>query len=135
PGRNMPPVAQHPRAAHEKIAADLAYDLGLPLPPVVLWEYVHAGPQEERYMAISAEAFPNAHMWRQVLTLPPLLQRVHPQLKWVCSAMAPFDTWVDNTDRHNDGNLLLTEDVSVQPALLRVAFIDYANSLSMTWAN
>jgi hypothetical protein len=43
---NEPPDAP-PRAAHEKIASDLAFDLRLPVPPVVMWRRQVSTPGQE----------------------------------------------------------------------------------------
>jgi len=70
-------------------------------------------------------------MWAAI---PPMLAvRLLPRLSEVASAMAVFDTWVANTDRQNDGNMLLSEDDSIRPPVLRVAYIDFANSLAYRW--
>jgi len=131
PGISEPPVHRLPRAAHEKIAADLAFDLGLPVPPVVLWERPIAEPRQQRHASISAGAFPRASVWAAVAPL--LVPRLLPELSAVASAMAVFDTWVANTDRQNDGNLLVSRDDSVTPPVLRVAYLDFANSLTYRW--
>jgi hypothetical protein len=47
----------------------------------------------------------------------------------IASAIAAFDTWIGAQDR-NDGNAIIDADVS---GGLRMAFIDYAWSLSHTW--
>ncbi|WP_224244400.1 hypothetical protein [Hyalangium gracile] len=126
PGTSQPPVHRHPRAAHEKIAADLAYELGLPVPPVILWRSGRPG------MSISALAFPRALPWGAI---PPSMGgQLLPRLAPVASAMAAFDSWLANTDRQNDGNLLLSEDDTVTPPVLRVAYLDFANSMTYRWA-
>lgn len=48
--------------------------------------------------------------------------------------MVVFDSWIANTDNQNSANLMLSEDVSVSPSLLRTAYVDFANSLSYLWA-
>jgi len=126
PGTSEPPVRHHPRAAHEKIAADLAYELGLPVPPVILWQ------RGRQSMSISGLAFPRALPWGAI---PPSLRgQLLPRLSAVASAMATFDSWLANMDRQNDGNLLLSEDDSVTPPILRVAYLDFANSMAYRWA-
>ncbi|WNG54452.1 hypothetical protein F0U59_06385 [Archangium gephyra] len=130
PGTVEPPVHQLPRAAHEKIASDLAFDLGLPVPPVLLWSRSGAGPKQQRYASISTLAFPRANPWAMAAGLS---SRLLPRLAAVASAMAVFDSWVANTDRQNDGNLLVSEDDSVSPPVLRVAYLDFANSLAYRW--
>lgn len=133
PGRDDPPVAQCPRAAHEKIAADLAFELGLPVPPVVLWDRGSAPEGRERYVAISLLVFRNLHTWSQVEAEPSLAQRLAAAFSEAASAMSAFDTWVGNTDRQNPANLLAHLDDRSDPALTRVAYIDYAYSLSHSW--
>jgi hypothetical protein len=44
--------------------------------------------------------------------------------------MSVFDCWVDNRDRINQGNLLVSEGVG---GSVRVAYIDYSLSLSNWW--
>ena len=41
-------VIAHPRAAHEKIAADLAFDLALPVPPAILVDGTNAAACRQR---------------------------------------------------------------------------------------
>ena len=83
-------------------------------------------------MSISGLAFPRALPWGAI---PPSLRgRLLPRLSAVASAMAAFDSWLANTDRQNDGNLLLSDDDSVTPPVLRVAYLDFANSMTYRWA-
>lgn len=134
PGHNNMAVTALPRAAHEKIVSDLAYELHLPIPPVILWDRGGAVPAgQERYTAISALAFTNAQMWGSVVKLADVHARILPGTREVASAMTVLDTWVDNRDRVNEGNLLVTEDTSGNPPLLRMAYIDYAYSLTYGW--
>ncbi len=106
-----------PRAAHEKIAADLAKDLGLPVPPVILWTDQNTN---ERY-SISAWVCRQPEVW--------LNQKSHlsEQFKQNCAQMiadiSVFHTWIADTDR-NDGNTLVDlESTETDPKLL---FIDHA---------
>jgi hypothetical protein len=133
PGNNQPPVAQHPRAAHEKIAADLAFELGLPVPPAVLWDQCSVPAVQERYMSISHLAFTPTFTWGQIEAQPQLVGRLTAAISATVSAMAAFDTWVGNTDRANASNVLAQLDDQHDPPVARVAYIDYANSLSFGW--
>jgi hypothetical protein len=133
PGRNQPPVSEHPRAAHEKVAADLAFELGLPVPPAVLWDRRGATSEQERYVAISALPFAPAVPWRSVLRAPELLARLLPRLGRAASAMAVFDSWLGNADRVNAGNVVLRETSADRESTLQVAYIDFANALSRAW--
>jgi len=47
------------------------------------------------------------------------------------SAMSVFDTWLDNRDRHNGGNLLVNEDLAT--GIIHWAYIDYAYSMTYGW--
>ena len=118
-----------PRAAHEKIASDLAYFLGLPVPPAVLWHRVPCPSGAHPFCVISATAFiqpldlgPSMH-----LIVGPLLD----DARWITSAIAAFDSWIGAQDRHL-GNAIIDADTS---AGLKMAFIDYSYSLSHTWRN
>jgi hypothetical protein len=57
------------------------------------------------------------------------------ELKPVASALVPFDTWLDNSDRPNSGNLIVSKDQADPSKPLRVAYIDYANSMICEWRN
>jgi hypothetical protein len=115
------------RAATEKIVADLAFVLDLPVPPVTLWD---RGPDagEPRFVSVSAWAFEQPFTWRQIeafLTREQLQQMVRP-----ASAMIPFEEWVGATDRQNGGNVLVgfgPDDEAVG------AWIDYGFSLHHVW--
>jgi HipA-like protein len=118
-----------PRAAHEKIASDLAFELGLPVPPVVLWERKNGGLQDETFCCISAIPFDAAIKWGQIAAVPTTAARLLAAFPAHASAMSVFDCWVDNQDRHNDGNVLASEAGGVA----RVAYIDYSYALSHSW--
>jgi hypothetical protein len=132
PGRNQPPVSQHCRAAHEKISADLAFDVELPVPPAVLWERKLPPAGCETCCVISALPFANPHRWDELGTIS---ARFEPLMGRLASAMAVFDTWIHNSDRHNAGNLIVTEDMTHSVPILRIAYIDYANTLSLHWSD
>jgi hypothetical protein len=126
--------ATYPRAAHEKIAADLALELGLPLPPVLLHRWPTVPPQgDQRFVAISLMPFLNVHKWQQIETIPALATDMKLELKPVASALVPFDTWLDNGDRPNPGNLIVSKDATDPTKPLRVAYIDYSNSMICEW--
>jgi hypothetical protein len=115
------------RAAHEKIVSDLAYVLGLPVPPVVLWDRgeAHAGA---RYTAISAWAFPKANEWHVVK--PRLNPAQIEAAKRIAGAMRAFDTWIAASDRKGDHVLVSDDGVT---DTISVAQIDYAFALSYEW--
>lgn len=113
------------RAAHEKIAADLAHDLGLPIPPVTLWDHPNGEP-----CSVSLIPFPAPQKWGVASQAPQSMARMAPQLAKCRSAMTVFDTWVDNRDRVNDGNVIVTLALN---GGFGCAYIDYAYSLSHGW--
>lgn len=129
PGPNAPP-----RAAHEKIASDLAFDLGLPLPPAILhsWKGKPAAGNQP-FVVLSLIPFLAAHKWRVVRAIPDVELQLRQQLIGAASAIVPFDTWLDNRDRPNDGNLLVSQADANPPGSLVAAYIDYAYCMTHGW--
>ncbi|MFI5012714.1 MAG: hypothetical protein ACHQAY_10225 [Hyphomicrobiales bacterium] len=115
------------RAAHEKIAADLAYVLGLPVPPVILWDRGDAFVGD-RYCAISMMAFTKDNEWDGAA--PHLTADQISQAMFAAGAMTAFDTWLAASDRKT--NHVLVDDNGDQ-ATLGLAYIDYAFSMSYEW--
>ncbi len=119
------------RAAHEKITSDLAFELKLPIPSVILWdmgEKVDAA--RDRYVAISAWAFPQPVPWGPATAT--LTDQQKTEASQVMSAMLAFETWVSCIDRKAD-HVLVYLPGSGQP--LQLAFIDFAYSLSQQWTS
>lgn len=110
-----------PRAAHEKIACDLAKALHLPVPAVCLWE--HQG----RQFAVSKWAFVQALTWGEIATRlsPTFMQNVAPTF----SAARVFHSWIGDSDHNgNPGNVIVDADsTETSPG---IAFIDHAFSMS-----
>jgi hypothetical protein len=116
------------RAAHEKIVSDLAYILGLPVPPSILWDR-GTGHVGDRYCAISAWAFIKAIEW------PHAKSKLKPKqielAKVAAGAMRAFDTWIAASDRKGD-HVLVNDDGNED--VIGIAQIDYAFALSHEWA-
>jgi hypothetical protein len=115
------------RAAHEKIAFDLAHHLDLPVPPVILW-----GKDMSHYVrgrSISAWAFPRANKWDDAMRLGLLTPELIASAGPVVSAMRVFHTWISDTDRKSDHTQVDLDSADV----LGVAFIDHAFSMSHQW--
>lgn len=123
-------TSEHPVAAIEKIASDLAFELNLPVPPAVLWHRPDAPRSHGRELVISAIPFLPAVNWSQVEKVPATRDQYMPLLSPLASAVLPFDTWIMNGDRENGGNLIVTEDVSGPVPIFRAAYLDFANSLT-----
>ena len=118
------------RAAHEKIASDLAFELKLPVPPVILWDMGEpSDATRERYVAISAWAFPQPLPWGQGTAA--LTDQHTLEASQVMSAMQAFETWISAGDRRPDHVLTYLQ---TQGEPLQLAFIDYAYSMSQVWA-
>jgi hypothetical protein len=115
-------------AATEKIVADLAGVIGLPIPPVTLWDRGAAGGAP-RFVAVSAWAFSSALTWGQVEAL--LSPEQKSSLAGVASAVLPFEVWVSAQDRQNPGNMLVDGNLVDDQA--RGAWIDYSFSLDYVW--
>lgn len=114
-------------AAHEKIVADLAYQVGLPIPPVILWDRQDdALPQ--RYACISAWAFPNSFHWGEVEGILTTAQK--DASRPIFSAIQPFETWISAEDRKREHVLVHADPADGKVSL---AFIDYSFSLSKSW--
>lgn len=130
PSRSTDPV---PTAAQEKIASDLAYDLGLPVPPVLLWDRGARGDGLHRYCAVSLVPFEPANKWGTILRVPLTRDRLLPSFMQAASAMVVFDTWIGNSDRVNEGNLIVSE---VPDGIgLQYAYIDYGHTMSHGWGD
>jgi hypothetical protein len=113
-----------PRAAHEKIAADLAFQVKLSVPPCSLWREPHSGS----LYSISNWAFPQAMMWRDVA--PKLSATFKKNAAPPFSAARVFHTWIADTDHNgNDGNVIV--DVTKGEDFPGIAFIDHAYSMSI----
>jgi hypothetical protein len=125
------PADAPPRTVHEKIASDLAFDLRLPIPPVVLWRRQVPTPDQETLCAVSLVPFHPAHKWQHVEAIPSTRDRIAAAMGSAASAMSVFDTWLDNRDHHNGGNLLVTEDLTT--GNVHWAYIDYAYSITYGW--
>lgn len=116
-----------PRAAHEKIASDLAYLLGIPVPPVVLWSDPHGAGR----FAISLHAFRQPLTWLQAVMIRQDSQFVA-NCRDIFAAGYVFHVWIGDTDHNgNAGNVLVDADASIEKPGL--AFIDHANAMSATW--
>jgi hypothetical protein len=112
-----------PRAAHEKIAADLAHQLKLSVPACCLW----TEPATGAIHSISVWAFDQAMKWGEVRAklTPAFMQNSAPAF----SAARVFHTWIDDQDHNgNDGNVIV--DIASSDAKPGIAFIDHAFSMS-----
>lgn len=138
--RRRDPDPANARAAREKIASDLAHDLGVNVPPALLT--TRANPEgEEPFVCLTLVMHPRQWSWEQVrfnLSGPQndataLLLAALPR---AAARALVLDTWVGQTD-HNDHphNIVFGYD-PVAPEQGEYVFLDYAFSLGIfgTWA-
>lgn len=125
---------EYRRAAREKICADLAHDLGISVPPVVLADRADAG-EEERLVSVSLVMRPAQWSWG---TVRGRLHQETPATKLILAAMRgaaagafAFDTWVGQTD-HGDHahNIVFAYDPAV-PEDASFLFLDFSFSLGV----
>lgn len=111
------------RAAHEKIAADLAHSLKLSVPACCLWTDQATGKQ----YSISMWAFSQADTWGQVL--PTLSRTFLTNAAPAFAAARVFHTWIADHDHAGHGGNVVV-DLTSSEDKPGVAFIDHAFSLS-----
>src|SRR6266480_2193467 len=123
-----------PKAAHEKIASDLAFDIGLPVPPATLLNWGKPPVGDQPHVVLSLIPFLSVHKWGEIKAVPSLEAQLKQEMRSVASAIVPFDTWLGNQDRvNNDGNILVSKD-KVDPATkLGVVYVDFSNSMLVRW--
>jgi len=117
------------RAAHEKIAFDLAHELDFPVPPVILWDRGD-GQGVNRYLAISAWAFQQCASWDAACSKGTVSESDKASISEPCSAMRVFHTWIGDCDRKTE-HVQVDEDSP--DGDLAIAFIDHAYSMSQQW--
>lgn len=111
-----------PRAAHEKIAADLAYLLGLPVPPTCLWR----NPADGALFTTSLWAFRQALTWGEAK--PRLSATFLQNAAAGFSVVRVFHTWIGDTDHGgNDGNVVINAETTDESPSFAV--IDHAFSM------
>lgn len=115
------------RAAREKIASDLAFDFGLLVPPVLLWE--RAADQEERAVCLSLVMYPTQWAWGVV---QPILEEKRddkatrlfegPLAREAAYALA-FDVWIGQTDHDHPSNIMFGYEPNTDG---HYVFLDFA---------
>jgi hypothetical protein len=125
-------------ASREKIASDLAYDLEISAPAVVLHRRKDPPKDQEALVCLSLVEFPQQFVWGDFFDvnsqdggLKPSFLHLLEQALAKYSGIVAFDAWLNNDDRKNADNVILGYDKSqLSPGDLgRFVFIDFANSM------
>lgn len=129
------------RAAREKLASDLAFDLGLHVPAVLLTSR-DAPADQERHVCLSAVQYPHQWSWSQIsehMQLSPastISAMARPDLEAVAAAAWVFDTWVGQREHdEHPHNIVWGYDSSLTAS--GFVFLDYATSFGWgdQWRN
>lgn len=113
------------RAAYEKIAADLAFETSVNVPPAVLYRRTDVPATEETNVVISLCPDGNLFDWKLILSDPSPARK--PLLAYAlkcASIVVAFDSWLDNDDRNNLDNSIFVP--SHEPPNF---FLDFSNSM------
>lgn len=127
--------ASTPRAANEKIVADLATDLDFDVPPVLLYRRKGCPPGEEFCCCVSLILYPELYQWGLIWNLwnLPSMETVIRSI--VGASLAQYsgnvalDIWIGQTDRDNAGNAVFGIDPK-NKAEGGFVFLDHANTLN-----
>lgn len=100
---NIDRGARRSRAAREKIAADLAFDLGVPVPPVLLARRTNCPSGAEEFVSVSLVMYPMQWSWGNIKSFlsdptSPVTVAVKPRLPKAAALGLAFDTWVGQMD-------------------------------------
>lgn len=131
---------RHCRAAREKIASDLAFELALPVPPALLTERVARPLGCTPWVVVSLIMYPHQWSWKDVRGLAieetPLGAAMAGALSR-CSPLLALDTWLDQTDHADHPENIVWGYNPARIADSCILFLDYANSLGFNgqWNN
>src|SRR5262249_12810016 len=130
----------HPRAANEKIVADLAVELNIAVPPTCLFRVPNCPAGVESRACISLTLGPEFWEWSHLKELDTVANGLGHRL--ARAALSPYsggialDALIGNTDRNNERNAMFVAD-RVPGYALSFFYLDHANSLNMgdRWQN
>jgi hypothetical protein len=132
--------AVHARAAREKIASDLAFDLNLKVPPAVLTSREQPPAGCTPYVVVSLIMYPQQWTWSEVRGLAieqsPLGAAMAGALAR-CTSLLAFDTWLGQTDHGDHPDNVIWGYNPTRLGESAIIFLDYANSMGFNgeWAN
>lgn len=135
----LKPLKRHDwrRAAREKIAADLAWELCITVPPVLL--SINEDARAERYVCVSLVLFPQQFSWGQLEAHMAEgegpFAAVRARLINQAASTFVFDTWLGQSDHQKPSNIVYGYE-GASYADGRFVFLDYAFSMGISgnWA-
>ena len=129
-------------AAREKIASDLAYHVGVQVPPVLLYLRPDSAANEENHCCVSLVMYPRQFSWGQIRDLLAdqnltAAQAMSAQLPQAAADALAFDTWVDQTDHADHPYNIIYGFNPNDPSDAAYVFLDYSYSLGANsgWAD
>lgn len=138
----LKPLKRHEwrRAAREKIASDLAFELGVPVPPVLLAVNGQV-PDAERWACVSLLLFPHQFSWGQVRSFladgeNPIALELSSLLVQPATRAFAFDTWLGQTDHGDHPSNIVFGYEGREYQSGSFVFLDYAFSMGVSgdWA-
>lgn len=135
PGKIEKPLWQWPLPAYEKIAADLAYDLGCPVPAVQVWDRGDSMIDGYAcYCCLSLKEFPQQFAWglcNPAMTAAdstPIVGELIRAALARASGMLVLDTWIGQGDRgDHPQNIQLSYDPSA-PTRAQFTYLDFGRT-------
>jgi hypothetical protein len=134
PMKRFYPQASHQKiAVYEKIASDLAYEVGLNIPPVILHQRPDPPPTEPKEVVISLASV-RSSPWGEIFNLGALdgglsgdqLEGARRVLAESSGVLA-FDSWLQDQDRRNSRNAVLAYDCGPEPGTM--LYLDHSKSM------
>jgi hypothetical protein len=141
PGKINQKALAWPAPAYEKISADLAYDLGCPVPVVQILEREDAKRGEYAcYSSLSLKEFPEKYSWgicQQALNeaaaapgKPDIVTPLAMAALLRTAGMLVLDTWLGQRDRaDHPSNIALSYDPA-EPTRAQFTYFDFAQTLN-----
>lgn len=119
-------------AAREKIASDLAFDLGMPVPPVVLFRRADAAKGEAACCCLSLIQYPTQFS-REVINkgmafVKALEGPINEHMPYAAARMLAFDTWVLQHEHDHPANCAFGYDFRSEHGR-GFTFFDFAYSM------
>lgn len=122
----------NPRAANEKVVADIAGELGFSVPPVLLYKRNGVVAGEETRCCVSLVMYPRIDPWEflfDISGLPvPVQHLVRASISGYSETLA-LDLLIGQTDRHGPGNVVLGSDPD-DPSDTAFMFLDHSFTLN-----